>query len=249
MAVKPVSSGHFKCFMFYSSILHVFATAWKGKKSEFTFSHRCVSAECQQLVLTVKLPLFAPGCTLADNWKFTPPTFLVLSLSQSLAAMLVTLAASITTPQHVPGRLSWMFSTLNIIDCWCHSKETEPGGNLNLGGKGNLIFNLLPCEENIMFTSALKLHNNVISHSWLTLYCFSSKFLLPSVARFSKHPNDSIWVFALWVTLAVGPAVCAFVCVYKCGGTEGVDMPPLECLRVWQCLEWLWSLTPFRKGA
>lgn len=53
------------------------------------------------------------SCCLVALWQiteFTPPTFLVLSLSPSLAAMLVTLAASITTPQHVPGSLGWKIS-------------------------------------------------------------------------------------------------------------------------------------------
>lgn len=47
------------------------------------------------------LSLWLAGSTWADNW-FTPPTFLVLSPSLSLAAMLANITANITAPQHVP---------------------------------------------------------------------------------------------------------------------------------------------------
>lgn len=127
-----ISSTFYKCSFGYLFFLLSFmcGKTIKTSQCDWLWMHFQLSKDsfkyCFQLniscncLFTAWLPLLLSltGSTLANNWRFTPPTFLVLSPSLSLAARLANITANITTPQHVPGRLNRVFCTLYTIDGW-----------------------------------------------------------------------------------------------------------------------------------
>lgn len=106
------------------------------------------------------------GSTLAGNWRFTPPTFLVVSPSLSLAALLVTITAKVTTHQQVPGMLNSVFFTLDTTDRWGFWSCSDQGRREAKHPTERHDLNIFYHEEKLIWHLCIVKPQNLMTAFW-----------------------------------------------------------------------------------